>query len=260
MTALRPSLLPEVLKVMMHNQNHGQDVLHFYEFGHIFHRTDRDNVLVAGYAEHESLILAASGPSGLSGWNHAPHAVDFFDVKGAVETLLDALRIPDVAMMPVYEATPVTACHLALSSGETLLGIVARVSDQMAEAFDFKAPVFFAELDWSTLVALATPHVERAYSAISRYPVVDRDIAVIVSREEAAGPMMATIGEAGAPLLQAVDVFDLYEGEHIGEGKKSLAFALRFGADRTLTDQEVDERIAAVLKQLDQKHNAALRG
>lgn len=260
MTALRPSLLPEVLKVMTHNQNHGQEVLHFYEFGHIFHRTNRDDVPVPGYAEHDSLILAASGPSGRSGWNHEPHTVDFFDLKGAVETLLDTLHIPDVQMTAAYEPTSVTAHHLALTSGDTPLGIVARLSDEMAAASDLKAPVFFAELDWSTLVGLATPHVERSYTLISRYPVVDRDIALIVNRDEAAGPMMATIREAGAPLLQGVDVFDLYEGEHIGEGKKSVAFALRFGADRTLTDQEVDERIAAILKQLEQQHDAVLRG
>ena len=172
---------------------------------------------------------------------------------------MQAFRLPDVAMTPSYEATPLTAYHLTVTSGGTHLGIVARLAEALADAFDLKAPAYFAELDWTTAAALAAPHLERPYQTISRSPVAERDIAVVVRRDQAVGPMVATIEEAGRPLLRQVGVFDLYEGQRIDPGKKSVAFSLRFGADRTLNDAEVDQCVAAIVKQLGQAYQAVLR-
>ena len=259
MTTMRPSLLPGMLDVMAFNQNHGQETLRYYEIGHVFHRTDREDVPVTGYAEHTSLLIVASGPEAPAGWDRKPPPIDFFDLKGTVEALIETLRLPDVAMTPSYEATPLTAYHLAVTSGGVHLGIVARLADALAEAYDLKAPAYFAELDWTRVVALAAPHLERPYQAISRYPVAGRDIAVVVRRDQAVGPMVETIEAAGRPLLRQVRVFDLFEGKGIEPGKKSVAFSLRFGTDRTLTDAEVDERVAAIVEQLSQAYQAELR-
>ena len=266
MTTLRPSLLPGTLQAMGFNQNHGQEVLRFYEFGHVFHRTDRSPgsgpgqaVLVPGYAEHETFIMALSGPDAPTGWDRKARTVDFFDLKGDVEALLEAFGLPGVVMTPSYEATTLTAYHLTITSGGTYLGIVARLADALAEASDLKAPTYFAELDWTALVALATPHLARTYQTVSRYPVVDRDIAVVVAHSQAVGPMIETIRKTGRPLLREVGVFDLYEGERIGAGNKSVAFSLRFGADRTLKDAEVDKRVNAIVEQLSTTYGAVLR-
>ena len=259
MTSLRPSLLPGLLQVMGFNQNHGQDVLRFYEFGHVFHRTDRLDVLVPGYAEHDAFIMALSGPDAPTGWDRQARTVDFFDLKGDVEALLETLRLPNVVMTPSYEATPLTAYHLTITSGGTYLGVIARLADALAETSDLKTPAYFAELDWTTLVALAAPQLTRTYQTVSRYPVVDRDIAVVVGRGQAVGPMIETIEKTGRPLLREVGVFDLYEGERIGADKKSVAFSLRFGADRTLKDIEVDKRVNAIVEQLGTAYGAVLR-
>ena len=259
MTTMRPSLLPGMLDVMAFNQNHGQEALRFYEIGHVFHRTDREDVTVTGYAEHTSILIAASGPEAPVGWDRKPHTVDFFDLKGTVEALVEALRLPDVVMTPVYEATPLTAYHLAVTSGGAHLGVVARLSDAVADTFDLKAPTYFAELDWTNTAALAAPHLERPYQTVSRHPLAVRDIAVAVRRDQAVGPMIETIEEAGRPLLRDVGVFDLYKGKNIDADKKSVAFSLRFGADRTLTDTDVDERVAAIVEQLAQRYEAVLR-
>jgi len=173
--------------------------------------------------------------------------------------LLTALRIPDVTMTPSYDPTPVMTYHLQIASGETPVGVLARLADDVMDEYDLREPVFFAELDWSTLVGLAAPYLERRYAPVSRFPVVDRDIAVVVPRRQPIGPMLDLIREAGRPLLRHVGVFDLYQGEHIDAGTKSVAFSLRFGADRTLTDQEVDERVAAILNRLRQETGATLR-
>ena len=129
----------------------------------------------------------------------------------------------------------------------------------MAEDFDLDAPVFVAEFNWATLVEQAATQLKRSYEAVSRFPVVDRDLAILVPADQPVGPLQATIREAGAPLLRRVDVFDVYEGEGIADDEKSVAFTLRFGADRTLTDEEVDETIQSIVGALEDRHAATLR-
>src|SRR5690606_17656163 len=102
MTTLRPSLLPGLLSVIEHNQNHGQDVLRFYEFGHVFHRSTAQQGDVPGYAEHEALLIALSGPKATVAWDQKRQEADIFDLKGTVEELLSTLRLPEIEMVPVY--------------------------------------------------------------------------------------------------------------------------------------------------------------
>lgn len=260
MSSLRPSLLPGLLQVMGYNQNHGQRQLRFYEWGHVFRRTQRAGTTIPGYAEYESFILATSGPRSRGGWDTAEREGDFFDLKGEVTLLLEALRVPNVTMTPEYTETPITAYHLDVRSGSTFLGVIARLSEGAGDAFDLRQPVFFAELDWHTLVALAAPHVRRRYRPIGRHPVVERDVAVVVDEGQAIGPLLEAIREAAGELLHAVGVFDLYVGDRIGAGKKSVAFSLRFGADRTLRDEEVDARVRKVVRALADQFGAELRG
>jgi phenylalanyl-tRNA synthetase beta chain len=108
-------------------------------------------------------------------------------------------------------------------------------------------------------VDAAKAEQHRNYEPVSRFPVVDRDLAVLVHTDQPVGPLQATIRDAGAPLLRRVDVFDVYTGEGIDEDTKSVAFTLRFGADRTLTDEEVDAQIDTIVDALEQDHNARLR-
>ena len=259
MASLRPSLLPGVLQVIRFNQNHGQRALRLFEFGHVFRRTDREGMMIPGYAEHESVLLALSGPRREASWDASAEEVDFFDAKGAAETLLEALRIPDVVMTPHDRATPLMAYHLSVRSGETALGTVARLSDSVADDLDLSAPVYFAELDWHSVTVLAERHQKSAYEPVSRFPVVERDLAVVVDRDQAAGALLGAIREAGRPLLQDASVFDLYEGDRLPSGKKSLAFRLRLAAARTLKDKEVDKQIRRVVQALQERFGAELR-
>ena len=259
MAALRPSLLPGLLQVMSYNQNHGQQTLQFFEFGHVFLRTGRPAAFVPGYAEREVCIMALSGQQVTPGWDTEARSADFYDVKGVVEALLEGLRIPDVVMAPVHEATPVTAYHLTLHAGEVHLGLVARLAAAVEERFGLKTPVYFAELNWQVLVALAAPRLQPEYVPVSRFPVVERDLAVVLERAQPVGPVVEAIRAEGVPLLQHVAVFDLYQGEHLADDKKSAAFALRFGAARTLKDEEVDARIEAITRRLHETFGARLR-
>ena len=136
---------------------------------------------------------------------------------------------------------------------------MARVHDDVAADFDLDTPVFVAEFNWAALVEAANAEQHRDYEPVSRFPVVDRDLAVLVHTDQPVGPLQNTIRDAGAPLLRRVDVFDVYEGEGIEADAKSVAFTLRFGADRTLTDEEVDAQIDTIVERLEQNYDARLR-
>ena len=266
MAALRPRLLPGALDVMQHNRNHGQDALRLFEFGHVYRRAqDNEAPIVPGYAEHPALLLAVSGPHAPTGWDTDPRDSDIFDLKGLVETLLDDLRVPDVSLTPRSAApsngqSPITQHQIDVTTGDTALGSLAQVHPEVAADFDLDDhPVFVAEFHWTRLAAAAAIEGDRTYEPVSRFPVVDRDLAVLAPADRPVGPMQDTIRETGAPLLRRVDVFDVYQGEGIDEDAKSVAFTLRFGADRTLTDDEVDDQIDAITDALDREHNARLR-
>ena len=116
-----------------------------------------------------------------------------------------------------------------------------------------------AELDWDAVMSLAET-APPTYRPISRFPVVERDLAVVVPASQAAGALADTIRRSGRPLLLDARVFDVYTGPTVPEGTKSVAFALRFGADKTLRDQEVDGRVRRIVKALEAEHGATLRG
>jgi phenylalanyl-tRNA synthetase beta chain len=273
MRSMRPRLLPGALEVMQFNRNRGQKALRLFEFGHVYRTAAGDEEpLVGGYHEHEALLIALTGPHAPTGWDTEERDSDFFDLKGVVETLLDDLGILEAVTMTPRSTdasangrVPITShrldVHVPAESGDEPIGTLARVTDDVASDFDLDRPVFVAEFHWSRLAERAARVSERGtYTPVSRYPVVERDLAVLAGAGQPVGPMVETIRTTGAPLLNTVDVFDVYEGEGIEEGKKSLAFTLRFGADRTLTDEEVDDRMGAIVDALRDEHGTELRG
>jgi phenylalanyl-tRNA synthetase beta chain len=273
MRSMRPRLLPGALEVMQFNRNRGQKALRLFEFGHVYRTAAADEEpLVGGYHEHEALLIALTGPHAPTGWDTEERDSDFFDLKGVVETLLDDLGVLEAVTMTPRSTdpsangrVPITShrldVHVPAESGDEPIGTLARVTDDVASDFDLDRPVFVAEFHWSRLAERAARVSERGtYTPVSRYPVVERDLAVLAGAGQPVGPMVETIRTTGAPLLNTVDVFDVYEGEGIEEGKKSLAFTLRFGADRTLTDEEVDDRMAAIVDALRDEHGTELRG
>ncbi len=260
MAVLRPSLLPGLLQTIVYNQNRGQQVLRFFEFGRVFSRTERTDTLVPGFAEHEALIIGLSGPQAPKGWDTPARMVDFFDLKGLLETLFEALHLRDqVHLLPTDTPRATAAYQLNIMAGTRLLGHVARLSDVLAETYELRTPLYYAELHWEAFAEIAHSAARRRYRPFSRFPEVDRDLAILVARTQPVGPLLEAIREAGAPLLRQAEVFDLYEGERIPVGQKSVAVALRFGADRTLTDAEVDAQVAAILNVLTQRFGAQLR-
>jgi phenylalanyl-tRNA synthetase beta chain len=259
MAALRPSLLPGMLQVMSFNRNHGQSTLRFFEFGHVFNKTAREGTIIPGYGEREALIISASGPAETLRWDAPIRQTDFFDLKGVIEELLSRMHIMDVRFEPVEQQGSITRYHIGIIAEGVQVGVIARLTDEIAIDYDLRGDAYFAELNWKVVSDLSSTRGGSRYQPVSRYPVVDRDLAVVVKETVAVGSILDTVREAAGELLQEVGVFDIFRGGNLAAGEKSIAISLRFGAGRTLQDHDVDPRIQAILAALSERFAARLR-
>jgi phenylalanyl-tRNA synthetase beta chain len=258
MSTLRPSMLPGMLKVVGHNQNHGQTALRLFEFGRVHSKKKTNLSLVGDYTEIESLILISSGNWSAQGWYGEGREVDLFDLKGTIELVLSAVGLSNIRFID-SKPDPLFSFGIDVLSGKRWIGTIARVSNSATKPYDIRSSTLMAELDWTAISDMTASQSQVRYEAISRFPVVERDLAVLIGRDQAVGPILETITRAGQPLLKAVQVFDLYEGKGIDPSKKSVAFGLRFGSDRTLRDNDVDRAVSKVLKALEGDFDAQLR-
>ena len=267
MAALRTSLLPGLLEVVAYNQARGADVLRLFELGRVYARGARlgpnEDVSepIAGYHEHTALSVVMAGAATERGWDTSPRAVDFFDLKGALVHALSGLDLPAIEEIAVQEiaGNALLAERLILECSGRRLGVVGRVAPALATRMDLRGEVFVAEVDADLVAALDQRDGPPRYVPVSPFPVVERDLAVVLDEAVPVGPLAATIREAGQPLVQDVRVFDLFRGERVGTGQKSVAFSIRMGAGRTLTDEEVDGRMRRIVKSLEAEHGARLR-
>jgi len=143
--------------------------------------------------------------------------------------------------------------------GDQDVGVFGELALPVREAFRLDSPVFVAELSLSTLLAL--PPWVPTYQALPRYPAVQRDLALVVPDVVSAGAIEATIREMHLPLLTRIVLFDVYTGDQVGPGRRSLAWSLTFQApDRTLRDSEVNDLHGRIVKELAERFNADVRG
>ena len=264
MAALRPSLLPGLVQAAAYNAARGADALRLVDVGTVYARAHvGEETVVDGYHEHAAVALAMAGLAERAAWDRPARPVDFYDLKGVVLDVLADVGVVEVEETAEPEPSGVSAYRLVLSVGGRRVAVVGRLADALTGAAGLRGELFVAEIDGSALAA-ALADTARArgpvrYQSVSRHPVVERDVAVVVPEGTAAGPLLATIREAARPLLASVRLFDVYRGDRIPPGTQSLAFALRFAADRTLRDAEVDGRVARVVAALGRDHGATLR-
>ena len=179
-------------------------------------------------------------------WQGEKKVVDFFVVKGVLEGLFDVLG---VANQITYAPAKREGMHPGRTADIVLdgevIGFIGQLHPEAEKQLDVKNTFVF---ELSLVKVFGADAEETYYAAIPRFPSMTRDMAVVVTKETKAGEMKQVIAEAGGELLKDVTLFDLYEGEKMEEGKKSLAFSMTyFDAERTLTDEEVTEAHNRVL-------------
>ncbi|QQD81003.1 phenylalanine--tRNA ligase subunit beta [Bacillus siamensis] len=252
---LRHSLVPNLLEAVSYNLARQTDSVALYETGSVFLTKEENTKPV----EKERVAGAVTGLWRKNLWQGEKKPVDFFVVKGIVEGLLHQLNVSDRIEFVQSERKnmhPGRTANILLNG--SLAGFIGQVHPAMEKELDIKETYVF-ELDLHALLTEETEPV--VYTAIPKYPSVTRDIALVADKTVTSGQLEAVIKEAGGALLKEVTVFDVYEGEHMEEGKKSVAFSLQYvNPEQTLTEEEVTKVHENVLKALEETYQAVLRG
>jgi phenylalanyl-tRNA synthetase beta chain len=252
---LRLSIMPQLLEVVKYNSARQNDSLAVYETGAVF-LANGNEVLPE---EQEHLAGAITGLWHSHSWQGEKKAVDFYVLKGILEGLFAKLGLSEsvtYVQAKVDNMHPGRTAEIHLN-GERI-GFIGQVHPTMQKELDLKDTYVF-ELSLKAVLDEATAALR--YEAIPRFPSITRDIALVVDKETVSGLLKDVIQQAGGKLLKEVSVFDLYEGERMEEGKKSIAYSLKYmDPERTLTDEEVTKVHNQVLEALKTQAGAVLRG
>jgi phenylalanyl-tRNA synthetase beta chain len=251
MSVMRPSVLPGLLSTLSYNLNRQRERVRLFEEGLVFERRD------GAITQTRKLAGLVYGSVNPISWNQPKQAVDFYDIKGAVESLLN-LGLGAGAYEFVkgeHSALHPGQCAEVRCKGEPI-GFVGALHPRLQRHFGFPSKAYLFELDTAALVEGRLP----AASALSRYPEVSRDLSVVVSAGIAASDLAACIRVNAGDDLTELTTFDVYEGPGVGEGRKSIAFGLTWQhPSRTLSDEEISAIIAKCIKALESEFNAELR-
>lgn len=252
---MRHRILPGMIEVLERNLRF-RDRAAMFEIGPVYLPVEGGSLP----EEPGRLCIVITGPRAHLSWQTADReSMDFFDLKGLVETMLGGLGIEQPHFKPGGDPSfhPGRSAQLILA--DTVLGVLGELHPLVVERYDLhEAPVLAAEFDLEHLLAALPDEIQ--IENVKTYPSVYEDLAVVVDDHLTAKQVEQVLWNAGGDLLERVQLFDLYRGEQLEEGKKSLAYALTYqAADRTLTDQEVAEVRGEIIKALETEIGARLR-
>ena len=251
--ALRTTLVPSLLDVARRNFNQRAAGVAIFELGKSFVAAAEK-----GARPEENWHLAAlwSGRVSASPYQADAREADFFDLKGLLEALVGEgnLRFAPAARPECRSGH--AAC---ISLGGQPLGWLGQASTDLCVAFDLERQVHIFEISFTALVRHWHGR-ERSFTALPKFPPIERDLAIVVRTDTATAELIATMRDSAPHLVESIEVFDLYQGDQIEAGHKSVAFAIRLrDREQTLQDAQADAAISAMLKRLKARFGARLR-
>ncbi|MDD2365186.1 MAG: phenylalanine--tRNA ligase subunit beta [Desulfuromonadaceae bacterium] len=254
-SVMRTSLLPGLLETVARNLNFRSLDLKLFEMRRIYLPVEGEDM------PREPLWIAGAitGSRDGGGWSRPNEAVDFFDVKGIVETVLDTFKIGGVSwdtdlLEPYYH--PGKACRIM--AGRECIGSVGEIHPIVQKNFEIEKTVYCFELDFEKLVKLAKS--KTTITAPSRFPDSSRDIAMLIPEELQVSKVIESIKAVKAKEIEQIQIFDVYRGKGVPEGQKSVAVHIRYRSfERTLTEEEISELHKKIITNLTDKLKVTLR-
>ena len=252
---MRVSLWTGLLSAARYNLNRQAKRVRFFETGLRFLAQQDDNGLPV---QIPTLAGIACGSAAAMQWGQATRQVDFYDVKGDVEALLASAGL-------MGQVSFVSSQHPALHPGQTAsiqlngqaIGLIGSLHPSLAKQMDIDMPAVLFSIDLAYLTALPA---KATFQGLSKFPLVRRDIAVVVDAPVTFVRVSSVIASVKRDWFQSVELFDVYAGKGLGEGQRSLAIALWFqDLERTLTDAEIEACMNEIIEQLSLQLNAQLR-
>jgi phenylalanyl-tRNA synthetase beta chain len=254
-TRMRATLLPGLLGAARHNFNHGTRDLSLFELGRLF-AAGREAAELP--VEENSLALLMTGKVIEEGRAESAREVDFYDLKGALEAAIDAMKLPPLEFRAASVRHLREGQSARLRLGESVIGSVGRLAEEIATAYKFRQPVYVAEVNLGAL--LRADELPARYSPLARYPSVVRDASFVVDRAVPFAELKQAVLDLGIAECRGVSLVDVYEGANMPEGKRSITLRAEYRADdRTLRDEEVEALHARAVKTLEKDFGAQLR-
>jgi phenylalanyl-tRNA synthetase beta chain len=251
LSVMRASLWPGLVAAASANLARQQDRVRLFEASRSYHGT---------LAAHEEVVRfsgLATGPVAAEQWGRKSQSVDFFDIKSDVEALLALVGdVSDIRFAATEHPALQPGQAAEILRGDVVIGVIGKLHPRLAKDYDLKKAAYVFELDAAKALASAAPSAE----PVSRFPAIRRDIAVIVDDKVSAAELVDAVAEASPELIRDVRIFDIYRGERIEAGRKSVAIGLILQeTSRTLTDDDADTAMAAAIAKLEDKFAAELR-
>ena len=247
---MRQTLLFGALENIVYNQNRKIPDLKIFEFGRVYSVVEDKTDPVPGYHEEKHLALLITGRSKPENWNTSDTQVDFFELKGYLETICKKMSVPrDNRKVESYNSSLIVD-GLVCSVSEKNVFVLGYLTNQLLNKFDFRQPVIYAEVNWDNLFALI-PRKNAQISEIPKFPAVRRDLALLVNKEITFDQIERLVYQTETKLLKKVGLFDVYEGDKIASGMKS--YAIKFilqDKEKTLTDKEIEKAMERIMKVL----------
>jgi phenylalanyl-tRNA synthetase beta chain len=255
-TVMRTSLVPGLIEAANYNIARQVKNIKVFEIGKIFIKSDRQELPI----EPEILTALWSGPRTESSWHNREIPCDFYDIKGAAESLIHALKIEKIR----FSQLPAASCDYTrpgftaqiLTDG-LQLGLVGELHPRVRNNFDLKQTAFIFELELDKISKLIPPPSGSRPSP--RFPAIYRDITIIVDRGIETQTILEAVDDIGEDLVERLHLFDVFEGDPIAAGKKSVSFRVTYrSSSKTLVDDDVNELHKAITDKLLQVFDATL--
>ena len=248
---LRRNLIPSLLENVNYVFNRKQKNVAFFEVGKVYYKDEEE------YVEEEHLAIALSGILSSTLWQGKMEVVDFYTLKGIVNTCLNSIGINcDYSKIDVQmeEMHPLRTAKLTYNN--EVVGFVGMLHPKYAQANSLQN-VYVCEINIHNLIR--DEKEIKHYVPVSKVPQVERDLAIVVKKDVPSGDIINTIYNVDKKLISEVKVFDLYVGEKIQDDEKSIAFKIVFTSNETLTDDIINNKVNKILKAIEKNHNGVLR-
>ncbi|GGE16057.1 phenylalanine--tRNA ligase subunit beta [Psychroflexus salis] len=250
LSVLRQSMLFSGLESLAYNLNRQNSDLKFFEFGKTYHQKKKRE-------EYKHLSLFVSGMENPESWKTQQIHTDFFYLKGIIESILLRLGIENTAIATTNLSF--FAEGLALSTKDKVLVDFGRVNKSILKEFGIEQEVLYADFNWDLIIKLAKNN-RFVFQEIPKFPSVRRDFALLIDQSVRFDAITEIAYQVDKKILKSVNLFDVYEGKSLPEGKKSYAVSFTFqDAFKTLTDKQIDKTMSKFLKQFEDQLGAVLR-
>lgn len=251
MSVLRTTLVPGLLENTQYNRNHQINAIALFEIGGVF-------VQDCNHKEPERVAGVIAGQIGDGVYGNLYRDPDFFDIKGLVEGMLGVCGITEYTLQKTDVPTFHPGRNAEVLLADTRIGTFGEAHPEVLENYDLPYKAYLFEFDLEALVSATV--FSRRFEPISIYPKVERDLAIVVGKDVLSDMPIELIYTTGGELVELVRLFDVYEGEQVPEGKKSLAYTIVYhSAAETLTDKAVNALHKQVVEHLHQELGAELR-